>query len=68
MRATGWAAKKPAIGIVAKGGEKYLKGVERQFDGWLMASKIHLWKAMKPMAIAGKTKGSTEYIKNWHRM
>jgi len=63
MRATGWAAKKPAIGIVAKGGEKYLKGVERQFDGWLLASKIHLWKAMKPMAIAGKTKGSPEYIK-----
>ena len=56
MRSANWAAQKRPHKIVkpvtmaGRGARAYFKGVERQFDGWIMAAKIHLWEAMEPAA------------------
>ena len=62
LRGTTAAANKPGIGILGKAGQTYLNAIERQFDGWLLAAKIHLWEALEPMALAAQRKGQSNAL------
>ena len=42
---------RPTAGI-GRGAAAVTGGIERQFDTFLIASKVQLWQAMKPMALA----------------
>ena len=49
------AAAKPFGIQIGKPFEKLLEGVERNFESGLSMAKVEMWKALKPMALAGKT-------------
>jgi hydrogenase maturation factor/ElaB/YqjD/DUF883 family membrane-anchored ribosome-binding protein len=40
------------LATIGKRSRGYLEAYERQFNGWLVSAKIHMWEAMEPMALA----------------